>query len=741
MSVKECSGDVLVVNTQKKDSENTTYTETNSQHSSSKTHLQNVASKKKSNNHSRACRTKSDNIITATGQHESPVLNSLSSVPSIQKSNDHSETNYTNSDSTKTAQPKKSNYHSKTSLTNPDKTSTDSVPPDTNEIQIVASEKKSSCHSKTSHTNSDNTTTTSRKRSNSHLKTSHTKSDNIINDSGQPKTPIQSVASIEKSNDHSETSFTNSDKTITDSGQPDTKKIKKNPSEKKSYNRSKTSHKKSVNIITVTGDHKLPILNSLLSVASIQKADDHSETNSTDSDSSKTALPKKSNNHSKTSFTNPDKILTDSVSPDTSEIQNVAPEEKSKSHSKTNRTKSDNILIESGQPKTPTQPFSSIEKSNNHSETSSTNPDQTKTDSEPLNTNEIQNVTSKKHPDNRLKTNDSLPNLIQNLHRANKDICVESINKKYAEFRMIVYRNFGIYDNKIANDIVHELKTNNLYFNTIKKWNITKLVVLKALFETLLTSLDKIKNKNIVFMACLNVLYRKVVDTSKCSIRFVYLQFLKFTSIVRRLMTVSDVNFWTRWLPTGWDDSFCFGCVIVDDILYGGLSCNSMHNAVNWNKITLEDLYINNICSQTRLGTENVPVSIDNEQLNQSSTAAPNVSNTLILNEVLALEIIETNVGETIVKKTNIERMIGKDTSVDNTNIVKTFDAETNIRKQNSKKRKLDFLNRTLNETIDSDDEEILSIKKKTFNTSHSKIRLLHAQAPKYIPSTCKRSK
>lgn len=195
----------------------------------------------------------------------------------------------------------------------------------------------------------------------------------------------------------------------------------------------------------------------------------------------------------------------------------------------------------------------------------------------------------------KILCNKSSSKFIQNLCLVNTNDTEEDIRKKYKVFKKIVSKHKDIFYHKHIGALVHILKNNNLRvkFNTYSNSKLKLVVQLKQLVENFIKMLDTIIYKNIVFMACLNVIFRNVVNTSKLSNCETYVNFLMFSTIIKHCKTE---NFWATWLPSGWDKCFLGGCVIVDNILYSDSSFKTIHPAINWFQLPSFDTLYQTFC-------------------------------------------------------------------------------------------------------------------------------------------------
>lgn len=253
-----------------------------------------------------------------------------------------------------------------------------------------------------------------------------------------------------------------------------------------------------------------------------------------------------------------------------------------------------------------------------------------------------------------------------------------------------------IFNHKCIGALVHLLKNNNLRikFNTFSNSKLKLVVQLKQLIGNFIKMLDTFIYKNVVFMACLNVIFRNVVNTSKLSNCETYVNFLMFSTIIKNCKTE---DFWASWLPSGWDKCFLGGCVIVDCILYSGSSLKTIHSAINWFQLpTFETLYQTFCC-------------------NQISTVIPDKLNTD--NCQLVQPMINILAGSNTLNSIDMQE-----------------NTEINIMKQYKHKIKMNKLSSTFNKinvVCDTNNVRVLDKKRKSTD-SHFIVRMLNAQAQKY---------
>lgn len=296
----------------------------------------------------------------------------------------------------------------------------------------------------------------------------------------------------------------------------------------------------------------------------------------------------------------------------------------------------------------------------------------------------------------KILCNRSSSKLIQNLCLVNTNHTEEDIRKKYKEFKKIVSKHKDIFYHKYIGALVHLLKNKNLRikFKTYSNSKLKLVVQLKQLVENFIKMLDTIIYKNIVFMACLNVMFRNVVNTSKLSSCETYVNFLMFSTIIKNCKTE---NFWATWLPSGWDKSFLGGCVIVDYILYSCSSFKTIHPAINWYQLpTFETLYETFCCNQINT------IIPDNLNIDNCQSVQP---------------MVNILTGSNTLNSTDMQAT-----------------TEINIMKQDKHKiqiNKLPSTSNIINVGCDTNNNRALTDQKRKSTESHFIVKMLNAQAQK----------
>lgn len=293
--------------------------------------------------------------------------------------------------------------------------------------------------------------------------------------------------------------------------------------------------------------------------------------------------------------------------------------------------------------------------------------------------------------------NGSSSKLIQNLCLVNTNNTEEDIKKKYKIFKKIISYHKDIFYHKHIGALVHLLKNNNLRikFNTYSNSKLKLVVQLKQLVENFIKMLDTIIDKNIVFMACLNVIFRNVVNTSKLSNCETYVNFLMVCTIIKNCKTE---DFWATWLPSGWDKCFLGGCVIIDYILYSDSSFKTIHPAINWFQFpTFETLYQTFCCNQINTNVQD-NLNTDNCQLVQPMVNILAHSNTINSTDIQATTEI---------------------------NIMKQY-------KHKIKINKVPSTSNIINVGCDTNNSRVLIDQKRKSTESHCIVKMLNAQAQKY---------
>jgi len=271
-------------------------------------------------------------------------------------------------------------------------------------------------------------------------------------------------------------------------------------------------------------------------------------------------------------------------------------------------------------------------------------------------------------------------------------------NKKLMCFKNIVYDNIKIYNTIVLNDLIVQLRKDNLLKVFDKMWHSPKVQMVKQTLQDLFEILDKIDNKNIVFMACLNILFRRVIITEKLSCN-IYEKFIMFTDIIKKCMMSVNKSFWNTWLPTGWNDYFYYGCLIVDDILYNNEQF-TMHDSVNWSVIPNVETLLNMSFYKQRYPVDRL--NENNYQLGQHSiniSKIPNITN------MKTITVPQINDKETINEQKKLDIL-----------------------------SKLSFSNKKSLMVPQIKDKDIPK-ESKQLNTSHSTIQHLHAQAMLLVPT------
>lgn len=183
--------------------------------------------------------------------------------------------------------------------------------------------------------------------------------------------------------------------------------------------------------------------------------------------------------------------------------------------------------------------------------------------------------------DNKIMTENTLVKQLSSFIHCDKMYDYKK-NKDLNIFVEVISENKAIHDEPIFLQIYSTLKKSKQLSEFSVDW-ITP--TLNDLLKDLFQMLDKIKHKNIVLMGCLVVLYRQLFDTVNLSYSNVFDNFFWFADFIKKCMMGVHSNFWNEWLPFGWNKFFIYGCIIVDDILYGDLPFKTMHASVYWEDI------------------------------------------------------------------------------------------------------------------------------------------------------------
>ncbi|XP_050437069.1 uncharacterized protein LOC126843528 [Adelges cooleyi] len=154
------------------------------------------------------------------------------------------------------------------------------------------------------------------------------------------------------------------------------------------------------------------------------------------------------------------------------------------------------------------------------------------------------------------------------------------------KIKKIVYESYRVYGrNPIIDMLVRRLRTGDLMHNMHAKWNTGDAEEVRELLVRLICSLSGSHCNIVPLMGCLMTTFRRTVDTTELTDIGTYREFLVFSEVVKVCVKSRDKQFFKTWLLP---DSFKYGCFIVDDVLYGGLSrVKSLHHLVNWTKISL----------------------------------------------------------------------------------------------------------------------------------------------------------
>lgn len=90
-------------------------------------------------------------------------------------------------------------------------------------------------------------------------------------------------------------------------------------------------------------------------------------------------------------------------------------------------------------------------------------------------------------------------------------------------------------------------------------------------FEKLINALGFYRYKNLVFIACVIIMYRKSIDVKNITDQNVLFDtYLKFLDIIRKCMLSVNPRFWQSWFIWGFNNGFYSSCMVVENILFNG---------------------------------------------------------------------------------------------------------------------------------------------------------------------------
>lgn len=138
----------------------------------------------------------------------------------------------------------------------------------------------------------------------------------------------------------------------------------------------------------------------------------------------------------------------------------------------------------------------------------------------------------------------------------------------------------------IKNSFNFELpKVININYN----WHSPNMRVIQKLLEEILQTINQTKYEIIHFMTFLNLLFRKSVNTDNLSIVETYHSFFRFTDFINRCLLLQNNIIFMKWLPMVWNNSFYYGLILVEYILYNNferkINYKSFHTLLEWSHV------------------------------------------------------------------------------------------------------------------------------------------------------------
>lgn len=128
-------------------------------------------------------------------------------------------------------------------------------------------------------------------------------------------------------------------------------------------------------------------------------------------------------------------------------------------------------------------------------------------------------------------------------------------------------------------------RVTNINYN----WNGPNMRVIQKLLEDILQTINQTKYEIINFMTFLNLLFRKSVNTDNLSIVEIYHSFFRFTDFINRCLLFQNNIILMKWLPMVWNNSFYYGLILVEYILYNDfkrkINYKSFHTFLEWSHV------------------------------------------------------------------------------------------------------------------------------------------------------------